>query len=185
MSGYINDTGLPSVTQVLQPWIDCQWFTPESRDRGSAVHHELAEYLNGKPAFLTNLLPEWRGYFDSGRRWIDAHVIEALLSETRLSDPQWRFCGQPDLICKTKLHSSILIDWKTGAKARWHRLQIAGYRHLAKSVWPTDRGLTIRLHPDGSMPSVDEHPANIEQDLNRLLSAVNLWWFFNPNGKEQ
>jgi hypothetical protein len=34
------------------------------------------------------------------------------------------------------------------------------------------------------MPSVDEHPANIEQDLNRLLSAVNLWWFFHPEGKD-
>ena len=184
MSEYVNATPFPSVTQVLRPWIDTQWFTPESRDRGSAVHNELAEYLNGRPAFLCDLLPEWRGYFDSGRRWIDAHVIEVLLAETRLSDPQWRFCGQPDLICKTKLHSSILLDWKTGAKARWHRLQIAGYRHLARPIWPTDRGLTIRLHPDGSMPSVDEHAANIEQDLNRLLSAVNLWWYFNPGGKD-
>jgi len=184
MAEYINDTPYPSVTEVLCPWINTTWFTPESRDRGSAVHHELAEYINGKPAFLVNLPPEWRGYFDSGRRWIDAHVIEVLLTEARISDPQWRFCGQPDLICKTKLHSSILLDWKTGAKARWHRLQIAGYRHLARPVWPTDRGLTIRLHPDGSMPSVDEHPANIEQDLSRLLSAVNLWWFFHPEGKD-
>jgi hypothetical protein len=184
MSEYVNATPFPSVTQVLRPWVDTQWFTPESRDRGSAVHGALAQYLGGKPAFLANLPPEWRGYFDSGRRWIDANVAEVLLSEARLSDPQWRFCGQPDLIALLNDGSATLLDWKTGAAARWHRLQIAGYRHLARPVWPTDRGLTIRLHPDGSMPSVDEHPANIEQDLNRLLSAVNLWWFFHPEGKD-
>jgi hypothetical protein len=184
VSEYVNNTPYPSCTEVLRPWVDTQWFTPESRDRGSAVHDALAHYLGGRPAFLCDLLPEWRGYFDSGRRWIDANVNTPMLVETRLSDPQWRFCGQPDLIAKLNDGSPVLLDWKTGAKARWHRLQIAGYRHLARPVWPTDRGLTIRLHQDGSMPSVDEHPANIEQDLNRLLSAVNLWWYFNPGGKD-
>jgi len=183
MSEYINTTGLPSTTQVLSPWIDTRWFTAESRERGSAVHQALAEYLGGKPVFLIALPPEWRGYFDSGRRWIDKHVTEVLLIETRISDTQWRFCGQPDLICKTADGYTALIDWKTGPPAAWHRLQIAGYRHLAKPTHPTQRGMTIHLDATGGAPRVEEHAHNYEADLNRLLGAVSLWWFFNPGGR--
>ena len=179
MSEYVNTTGLPSVTQVLRPWMDTTWFTQESMDRGSAVHDAIAQYLKGKPSFLIDLRPEWRGYFDSARRWIDQNVAEVLLVEARISDPQWRFCGQPDLIFKDHHGETVLIDWKTGAKAIWHQLQIAGYRHLAKVSHPTQIGVTVRLHADGGYPSVDEHSKNYEQDLNRLLSAVGLWWFFN------
>jgi len=188
MSEYSNTTGKPSVTEVLAPWIDGRWFTEESRARGSAVHEALAEYLNGKPAFLCPLPPDWRGYFDSGRRWIDKHVTKALVVEQRLVDETWRFCGQMDLVCKFKDIATAdwltLIDWKTGPPADWHRLQIAGYRHLAKGAGhPTTRGMTVHLDADGAMPRVVEHPNNYEADLNHLLAAVGLWWLFNPNGK--
>ena len=184
MAEYSNTTGVPSVTEVLSPWIDTRWFPAESRDRGSAVHEALAAYLQGKPAFLIQLPPAWRGYFDSGRRWIDQHVKEVLVVEQRLVDERWRFCGQMDLIALLCLDNT-LIDWKTGPPALWHRLQIAGYRHLASVTHPTQRGMTIHLDPDGSAPKVVEHAHNCEADLNSLLAAVGLWWTFNPGGKER
>lgn len=185
MSEYTNTTGLPSVTQALKPWIDTTWFTPESRDRGRAVHDALAHYLGGRPAFLCEIDPAWRGYFDSGRRWIDDNVLKPLLVEERLTDTAWRFCGQPDLICRSRTGFVALIDWKTGPAARWHRLQIAGYRHLAEDRYGTQIGATIRLKSDGSFPLVDEHPHNYEADLSRILGAVGLWWFFNPDGIQE
>jgi hypothetical protein len=185
MSEYSNTTGLPSCTEVLRPWIEDRWFTAESRARGSAVHEAMAEYLNGRPAFLITLPDGWRGYFDSGRRWIDQHVTEALVIEQRLVDETWRICGQMDLVAMVGGHLS-LIDWKTGPPAVWHRLQIAGYRHLAKvNGHPTTRGMTVHLDADGGMPRVVEHAHNYEADLNYLLAAVGLWWVFNPNGKEK
>jgi len=189
MTEYSNTTGFPSVTEVLQPWINNQWFTPDACARGSAVHRALAEYLQGKPAFLITMPADWCGYFDSGRRWIDAHVTEALVVEQRLVDERWRFCGQLDLVCKFKDIATAdwlaLIDWKTGPPALWHRLQIAGYRHLAKANGqPTTRGMTIHLDADGGAPKVEEHAHNYESDLNHLLAAVGLWWVFNPQGKE-
>jgi hypothetical protein len=190
MTEYSNTTGLPSVTEVLSPWIDRQWYTAEACARGSAVHEALAEYLQGKPAFLCN--PgnvKWAGYFYSGKKWIDQHVTKALVVEQRLVDERWRFCGQMDLVCKFKDIATAdwltLIDWKTGPPAVWHRLQIAGYRHLAKvDGQPTTRGMTIHLDADGGVPRVVEHPHNYEADLNSLLAAVGLWWVFNPQGKE-
>jgi hypothetical protein len=182
---YTNDTGYPSVTQVLRPWVDTSWFTAESRARGTAVHDAVAQYLGGRPAFMVSLQPNWRGYFNSARWWIDAHVADVLMAEVRLQDDQWRYCGQPDLVARLRDGSIALVDWKTGAAARWHQLQIAGYRHLAKGAGvTTSRGMTIRLRDDGSAPLVDEHARNHEQDLNRLLGAVGLWWFFHPKRKE-
>jgi len=192
MTEYQNNTGLPSVTEVLQPWINSEWFTAEACARGSAVHQALADYLNGKPAFLCALPAEWRGYFDSGRRWIDQHVTEALVVDgERFVDERWRFCGQMDLICKYRDNGSVagwltLPDWKTGPPAVWHPLQIAGYRHLAKvNGHPTTRGMTVHLDAGGGMPRVIEHAHNYEADLNHLLAAVGLWWLFNPQGKER
>ena len=44
---YSNTTGLPSVSDVLAPYIDKQWFTDASRERGDIVHSAVASYLLG------------------------------------------------------------------------------------------------------------------------------------------
>jgi hypothetical protein len=147
---YENNTGYPSVTDIISPYIDKAWFTEESRQRGSAVHHALALHLMGK--WSPPVRNEWRGYVDSGRRWIDANVRAVILVETRLIDDEWKYCGQMDLIVHTKEGRRFLVDWKTGiASEPWWRLQAAAYRRLAeKNGHNIDAAFSLRLKADGS-----------------------------------
>lgn len=177
---YRNDTGYPSVTEVLMPWIDAEWFLPIHAERGSAVHAALSAHLRG--IWSRPLPPEWQGYYDSGRRWIDQMVDRAFLVEERLIDPVLGFCGKPDLVAVLKGDAGAsLADWKTSqATARWWRLQSAAYRHLAKSDRgiQTHRGLCVRLKRDGSGGLVDDYGNGYQMDLNVFLGGLATHRFF-------
>ena len=38
---------MASVTTILDPWIDKEWFTEEARARGTAVHDASYAHLSG------------------------------------------------------------------------------------------------------------------------------------------
>jgi hypothetical protein len=175
---YSNTTGYPSVTTILRPWMDTTFFTEEARDRGTAVHNAAAAYLKG--LYVRPLKPEWQGYFDSIRKWIDDYVVDTIVVEERLVDRALGFCGQLDLAAR--LHGENLpvqIDWKTGAPAPWHALQSAAYRHLLieDRQIQTHRGLTVIPKPDGSGCRVVEH--NNYRDIATFTACLSAWRFFN------
>jgi hypothetical protein len=178
---YSNTTGYPSVTQILSPWIDTEWFTEESRERGTAVHEHCAAFLTGK--YMIPIKREWSGYVNSFKLWADINLKSLILSEERLIDKSFGYCGQLDIACTLKTKKGIgVIDLKTGAKADWHCLQVAAYRKLFDIANPqviTQWGLGIRLKKDGSIPIVDKFSNDILMDFNLFLSALNCWKFFN------
>lgn len=153
---YRNDTGFPSVTEILRPWIATDWFTPEACARGSWVHEAIAWYLAPGPEYMAPDPPSdpaWQGYVDSARRWIDANVAEPLIVERRLVDAARGYCGQLDLLCRMKSGETALLDWKTGqAVSDWWSLQLVAYDHLqaAETGAHADRLFSIRPKPDGS-----------------------------------
>lgn len=176
---YSNPTGLPSPSDVLRPWIDASFFTDESRERGSRVHDACANHLLGQYVLIDR---QYRGYFDSFKRWCDAEKPEPILVEKRLSCDTYGFCGQPDLVCKIKSKPGIGVpDLKTSvALGKAWPLQVAAYRHLTdqslacKATW----GSSLRLKSDGSYPLVGFYQ-RFETDLNMFLSALNLYRHFN------
>ncbi len=164
---YKNDTGLPSVTQIIKPYIDTRWFTQAHADRGTEVHNWASCYLRSLPYPIDQRL---KGYCDSASRWIDKYVDEILFVEQRMRDDDLGFCGQQDLGCTIKgdPDTMVMVDWKTAqATAKWWALQDAGYRVLAG--WHDDqtkhRGLTIRLRADGKKALVTSHD-NFESNWN-------------------
>lgn len=177
---YKNDTGFPSVTTILDQYIHSEWFTEESRDRGSAVHEACFAHLAG--SYVIPLRPAWNGYFDSFRRWCDNVKPQAVIAEERLVDDAIGFCGQPDFVGHCGIRAGCgLIDWKTSlAIEKWFRLQGAAYRHLSElrgvdTVW----GGNLRLKADGSSPLFDYWPDGYAIDLNRFLCAFNLYRYFD------
>lgn len=179
---YDNPTGLPSVTEIIRPYIDTEWFTPEHTERGSAVHAAAAAHIQG--LYVIPIKAEWQGYFDSFRRWVDMVRPEPVLIEERLVDRTLGDCGKPDLIAKLPGQElPDLIDWKTSqAEAPWWRLQACRYRELA---WvdrgiTTGRGYSVRLKKDGSgalLPKRD-YPATDTYARNIYMGLLNAHKFF-------
>lgn len=177
---YVNDTGYPSSTQVIRPFVNTDFFTEEDRERGTAVHEAMTAHALG--LWSPPLRADWQPYFDSGRRWFDAAVDKVILVEERLIDKQREYCGKPDLIAIIKGDKDpSLIDYKTSqAVDKWWQLQAASYRRLAE----VDRGiichrsLSVRLMKDGSMAKTKEY-TNHARDLNIFTGIVNAWKYFN------
>jgi len=171
----------PSVTEILSPYIDTQWFTPESRDRGSAVHAAISAPLQG--LWVKTLAPDHQPYFDSARRWIDMAVDKVILVEERLYDNKLKICGKPDLICTLNGSDRLcLVDFKTSqSPVLWWPLQLTFYRHLSqefKGLIPT-RQLSVMTKKNGSGCKTKEYPICFE-DKNRMNAAIILYKYFNP-----
>lgn len=178
---YVNNTGLPSVTEVISPYIDKEWFTEEARLRGEAVHTAIKAHLLG--LYVMPLPPQWRGYFDSFRRWAEVAVDSVVLVEKRLSHRAvgLNFCGQLDSILILKSDSyGTLTDWKTSLSCQnWWKLQGAAYRFLAEANnYPTQRGISVRLKKDGSGCIINEWSRNYQKDFNIFVSLYNAYQFF-------
>lgn len=177
---YENNTGLPSSTDILRPFVSTEWMTEESRERGTAVHAACHAHLMA--GYVMPLKPEWLGYFDSFRRWCDAANPVVIVAEKRFVNEALGYCGQEDFIGTTSQRPGTgLIDWKTSiAVEKWFRLQGASYRDLAKvNGIETYWGGNLRLRADGSMPLMDYWPDNYAMDFSRFVSALSLWNYFN------
>ncbi len=182
---YRNDTGLPSPSSVLRPWIDSTYFTDESRDRGQQVHAACSTDILGGFATIDR---QYRGYLDSFKRWCDQekpkpviHDGEPLI-ERRLISTHYGYCGQPDLPCYIASHLGIVVaDLKTSAAlGRAWPLQIAAYRELVKGTTGQHvaHGASIRLREDGRMPLVEFYET-FDTDLNTFFGCLNAWRHFN------
>jgi len=173
---------LPSVTEVLQPWCT---FNGISREvllqaciRGDAVHAYLSNIAEGLPVMA--IPPEYEGYVQSGRLWLQEMVVEVEAVEERFVDPDFQFHGQPDLIAILKDKKRILGDWKTGAMPQksWP-LQMAGYELLAdKRGIKIDRYGTVQLFATGKIGKFLDYSGDI-RDRSLFLQAVNLWRYFH------
>ena len=181
---YENKTGLPSVTDILSPYIETRWFTDECRDRGTAVHSSCDAHMKG--LYAPKLQAGWQLYVESFLRWMDMCVDAVVLSEVRLRDDRLRYCGKPDAIVTLKGSDKlVLADWKTSqGKQKWWELQNVAYRKLSSvHGFKTDRGLSVRLKKDGGMAIVDEYSGY--GSWNIFIGLLNSHIFFyggNNNG---
>jgi hypothetical protein len=180
---YTNDTGFPSVTEILSPWIDKSWFTEEHAERGSMAHAAVAAEILG--LYYPPIRQDWKGYVTSALRWIDDMVQDALLVEERLVDPHRRFCGKPDLLARLKDNTLCLVDFKTSKVAyNWWPIQVAAYRALASiHGHHTTRGLCLRLREDGGPALVTEYTSSHNRNLNVFHSALNTHHYFHGERK--
>lgn len=174
---------LPSVTTVLQPFMDFSEVPIDvleiASTRGTEVHSICA--CIAKKLWVFDIPITLSGYVDSFKGWFDSMVEEVILAEERLYDHALGFHGMPDLICRIKGDSDLsLVDYKTGkvVMPTW-AVQIAAYRHLAiKAGHPVHRVLSLRLSADGKPPIINESTRNMNQLFNVFVSALNCYRHF-------
>lgn len=170
---YVNDTGLPSVTDILNCYIDTRWFKKEHTDRGSWAHDGMACYANSLP-FIKTGHPLWNSYLESGKEWFDQNVREVLLVETRLSNPGL-YTGQPDLVCVLIDGRIALVDWKTSqAIAKIWKGQTAAYKCLVETQcgMSIDTRVSVRLRKDFGRQALAKFYNDHDEDLNTFNGAL-------------
>jgi len=173
---YSNKSPYDSVTKVLSPFIDSQWFKSEDAYRGSFVHNALKNYLLG--IWSPEPPEEYKGYIESGISWLSENIQDIIMveggDETRMVDTVNRYSGQPDLLCTLKLNPKPgVVDWKTSIaigstwvgqiSAYWNLARINGFPDVA---W----GASVRLRKSGKI-ALSNFIQNLDLELQYFLNA--------------
>jgi hypothetical protein len=121
------DTGecFPHITGMLSDtgWVDDEWFTEESSERGIAVHRLTADY-DLKALDVPTCTSKFRGYLLAYVKLVGIAQPTWLAVEEPLVHSTLRFGGRPDRDCIAyKLRAAWEI--KSGAPARSHQIQTA------------------------------------------------------------
>ena len=160
---------VPSVTQILEDCghIDTTYFTPESRELGTKVHEMISDLLTGTNPVTGNMYrnsrwdPDAAEYYESFLTffWTRINKLEPYHSEIRV----WRkakygypaYAGTGDFYGTLVDWKRYLLDFKTGAPAPWHRLQLGGYAdasrfkpHCLASLYLRKDGYSLQPHFD-------------------------------------
>ncbi len=141
----------PSVTQILSDlgFTGSAYYTPESAQRGTDVHLATAYDDQGRLDWGT-VDPIIRPYVEAWRAWREASLMgEPRHIEHRLVSTAMQYAGTIDRAW-TVPGKTTVVDIKTGAPERWHRLQLAAYAQLLEL--PADEvadGILVYLSNDG------------------------------------
>lgn len=166
-----GDTIIESVTQILKRagMIDDQWFNEEARDRGSAVHTLCERYAHGvrfdnagRPLSSLQYVNAFARFVgDFGAYAIDTEVI--VYGEIN----GHRYAGKYDI--QAEIHGKrVLIDIKTGAKAKWHSIQLAAY---AMQINPHS-AMDLYLKADGTYQASWLTPGQLVDGIRLFRSAL-------------
>jgi hypothetical protein len=153
---YTTDDGttVPSVTQrirragLLGP--AAQFYSPESADRGTAVHLACADRDQGRDvsAFLKG---EFGGFLTSYIKWCEAMEPVWTSIETPQYSPRYQTAGTADRV-GTINGKPVVVDLKTGGKAHHHGVQVAFYDLLHDDLPPRQRRrIVLYLRRNGRM----------------------------------
>jgi len=129
---YTEDDGtpIPSVTQIIKAAgiIDDRWYTADARDKGSAVHALCERYAGGSRIDKRGNQYRDYEYVNSFAAWMSDYGVFTLSTECRVYHKinGRAYAGTYDILADIG-GKTVLIDIKTGAKAKWHAVQLAAY----------------------------------------------------------
>jgi hypothetical protein len=178
---YVRGREVPSVSRVLKDLKLTGYFsgaaTLEAMARGSRVHLLTQRDDEGSTKPPEN--SDESGYLDAWREWRSSFggVVDAI--EFRIQSSKFRYAGTIDRIIRFPSGRIVVVEIKTGAEARWHRLQTSAYTTAyvedghAPGIRPEQvERLAVYLNPDGTYRErLHQNPA----DLQGWRSAITLW----------
>lgn len=116
---------LPHITGMLDRcgWVDEEWFTEASCERGTAVHHMTADYDLGALDVPSCVSP-YRGYLLSHVKAME--IIRPTIEEVEEPHvhPTFRYGGRPDRVVRA-YNLRAVLEGKSGGPARSHQIQTA------------------------------------------------------------
>jgi len=178
---YLNGVPYPSVTQILKKvnLLDSTWFTDEGSERGIRVH-SITEAIDDPvhPYFQPEEDSEFSGFIEAYRKFLKETKITYWHIEIPIVSVKYRFGGTPDRIGVLDGVPCVL-DIKSGAKASWHGIQLAGYEIIAQEheggLKTKKRCLYIRGDGTYRLEALDDP---VYRDI--FMSALNVYgWIEN------
>ncbi len=147
--------------------------TDDHAARGRFIHE--ATLLIDRDDLDDRSVPvEWRGYCDSYKRWLDRHAPSWWLAEMLVADLLLGYAGTLDRLGIITASTLALVDFKAGARCRWHGVQLAGYkRPIVGGSAALNRAIaryTLYLKPDGAIASL--WPWTDTRDEHYFLAAI-------------
>jgi hypothetical protein len=139
-----------------------QFYTAESAYRGMTIHRGCDHHDHGRDtaAFLKS---EYGGYLTSYIRWCD--VMEPVWTAIEMPQysPHYQTAGTPDRI-GTIGRLPVILDLKSGGKARWHGVQLSLYALIQDSDIPPRnfRRIALYLRSNGRMAQSVEYTSNYD-----------------------
>ncbi len=128
---------MKSVTKILSRVFPMNPNIPKAvlesaRERGTAVHEWIESYnkylVEGGDRPIIPL--EYQIYADAYKKWVEEYEVVPLHTELKLSDDG--VVGVIDMICKTKEHDVVVVDFKItySYDLPYVELQTSAYKHL-------------------------------------------------------
>ncbi len=161
------------VTDILRKagHVDASHFTPEARDRGTAVH--LATQLHDEGALDTDY--EWgdakaQARFQAYERFLREMNVEILGIEIEVVHPVLDYIGHLDRLVAINGLRGVL-DIKPPGKERWHALQLSAYQQAAGGGvqdWPNRWNLYLA---EGKY-QLDRKKTSMMDDWNVFRAAL-------------
>ena len=130
---------IPSVTTILNPPATKQWYTHGSDKRGTLAHERCAAWALKPEGF------PYEPYVDSFAMWSYKYNPKWLAIEEIIDGcvDGLRYAGRLDGLAEIN-GKLVLVDWKTGVKAKYHHAQVGAYALVKKPA----RGLVLYLKSD-------------------------------------
>jgi hypothetical protein len=139
----------------------------EAGERGTVSHHLLLQVLTGQGASLADLAPEHRRYGQAGFKFIHQRKPKVIECERMVASCDHRYAGRLDLFAEID-GVKTLVDFKTVTRWAYKKedgvetdekyapfaenlLQLDLYQgaRIECGLEPAERGLVVRLGPDG------------------------------------
>lgn len=173
-----------SVTEVLENWNDFSMISraqlKAAQVRGTVVHDLAFKYLAEK--FVPSVPDEYKGYWDSFRRWADAEIVEIFFLEERLTSEAYRFTGQLDIAARLRgFDLPMIIDTKTAVSAgKTWAPQLAAYRWLAMDQRSLITGAPAHLRPNkNGKKAIFRTVEDVELATQMFFKALELHHYFS------
>lgn len=173
-SYFVDGQRVLSVTQYLKlaGLIDSDWYTEESRQRGSAVHAAIF-YRNQNDLDESSLHPIVAPFVAAYDKFVADTGFVPELVEHRVYDPIWIVAGTLDAAGTWKLGpDKIVIDFKTGNIEPWARLQLAQYEACLNE---RHRRFGLQLKPDGTYRLSEEYRDREDIRTFRAIVSIVNW----------
>ena len=171
----VNGEEWPSVTTIIQDAGLCNMigWNAASATKGTHVHEACRLWDAGEldedvlDERLRPYLAGWKKFCEE-TGWITEEAEVVVGHEER------RYAGTLDRIGLYPC-DKFLVDIKTGAKQKWHGLQLAAYAKAHGQGYPV---MAVRLTPAGNY-IIDEY--DVDECWPTFEAAARLWWWKKEN----